>query len=199
MFSFQGGIASMKTSSHTMIEAGPAGEFHALLAAPGRVPEISEADDAYGWLVGSWRLVCRRYAGVEVAARGLTGEAHFGWVLEGRAVQDVWIMPAVADRTDGLSQSMNMYGTTLRVWDSAIHAWRISWSNPAGNHFEEQIGRRVGKDIVQIGTRADGTVTRWSFIDITPDSFHWLGEALQPDGRNWRLEGEFLATRIQKL
>jgi hypothetical protein len=167
-----------------------------LLAAPGRSLEIPESADAYGWLVGSWKLECRRYAGVDVSARGLIGEAHFGWVLEGRAVQDVWIMPAVADRTPALGKEMNMYGTTLRVWDSSMQAWRISWSNPAGNHFEEQIGRRQGRDVVQTGARADGTKTRWSFRDITANSFHWLGEALPAGGGSWMLEGEFLATRL---
>jgi len=54
-----------------------------------------------------------------------------------------------------------------------------------------------GNDVVQIGTRPDGTVTRWTFTEITDDSFHWLGEALQPDGKNWKLEGEFRAKRVR--
>jgi hypothetical protein len=89
-----------------------------------------------------------------------------------------------------------MYGTTLRVWDASIGAWRISWKNPVHNHFEEQIGRRVGEEIVQVGMRANGTPTRWRFTEIAPASFHWLGEALEPDGKTWRLEGEFRARRM---
>ena len=69
------------------------------------------------------------------------------------------------------------------------------WTNPVVGHREDQIGRQSGKDIVQLGTRADGTQTRWSFTEITPDSFQWRGEALQPDGTAWKLEGEFRATR----
>lgn len=89
----------------------------ALLAAPGRSPEIPESADAYGWLVGSWNLDIRVYWATDVSAQRLKGEAHFGWALEGRAIQDVWIMPCVADRTANLDKRMNMYGTTLRVWD----------------------------------------------------------------------------------
>jgi hypothetical protein len=169
-----------------------------LLAAPrGRSPEIPESADAYGWLIGSWELDVHRYGGIDVAARGLKGEVHFAWVLEGHAVQDVWIMPRLADRTGAEDPRMNMYGSTLRVWDPAIEAWRITWRNPAGHHHEDQIGRRSGPDVVQIGTRPDGTPTRWSFTEITRDSFRWLGEALEPDGRTWRLEGEFRARRIR--
>src|SRR5262249_10414727 len=46
----------------------------------------------YGWLIGRWEM-----DGVIHDDDGRThtgrGEIHFGWVLEGRAIQDVWIMP----------------------------------------------------------------------------------------------------------
>jgi hypothetical protein len=173
-------------------------DFHAALATSSRAPEIPESADAYGWLVGDWELDVLHYWATDVAARGIKGEVHAGWVLEGRAVQDVWIMPRRSERRPELDRKMNMYGTTLRVWDPTIEAWHITWSNPAGDHYETQIGRRSGKDVVQIGTRRDGTPTRWSFTEITPDSFHWLGEALQPDGKTWRLEGEFRARRVRQ-
>lgn len=181
----------------TTIEAGVQGNFHAALCAPRRSPEIPESADAYGWLIGSWKLVVCRYAGIDVGERGIVGEAHFAWVLDGRAVQDLWIMPRRSERTVSLGKTMNMYGTTLRIWDSSIQAWRITWSNPAGDHYEEQIGRWSGKEVVQIGTRINGTPTRWRFTEITADSFHWLGEALETDGKMWKLEGEFRAKRMR--
>jgi hypothetical protein len=168
-----------------------------LLAAQSRAPEIPESADAYGWLVGSWELDVRRYWGIDVSARGLKGEAHFGWALEGRAIQDVWIMPRVRERTANMDPHMNMYGTTLRVWDPSIQAWQITWTNPAGDHHERQIGRRAGNDVVQIGARQNGTPTRWIFSEITADTFHWTGESLKEDGKTWTLEGEFRATRIR--
>jgi hypothetical protein len=179
------------------VEFSNDGDFLAVLAAHGRTGDIPESADAYGWLIGSWELDVKHYWAKEVSAQRIKGEAHFGWVLEGRAVQDVWIMPRRSDRTANLDKTMNMYGTTLRVWDPSIQAWRITWRNPAGDHHEEQIGRRTGNDVVQIGTRPDGTVTRWTFTEITHDSFHWLGESLATDGRTWILEGEFRAKRMR--
>jgi hypothetical protein len=169
--------------------------FHSLVAA-GRSPEIPEANDVYGWLVGSWDLDVYRY-GVNVEAKHIKGEIHFAWVMEGRAIQDVWIMPRRSDRTAETSKMLNMYGTTLRVWDASIPAWRVTWINPVTGGRDELIGRRDGRDIVQIGTHANGTPIRWMFTEITPDSFRWTGEVLETDGKTWRLEGEFRARRVK--
>lgn len=151
------------------------------LTAQSRSPEIPATSDLYGWLIGSWDLEVRRF-GPDGAEYNGSGEVHFAWVLEGRAVEDVWIMK-------------NTYGVTLRVWDRAIGAWRVTWINPVSGARDELVGRRSGKDIVQVGTHADGTPIRWIFTDITPDSFRWVGEALEPDGNTWKLEAEFRARR----
>lgn len=171
--------------------------FLTLLQASGRSPEVPESADAYGWLVGSWELEVLHYRTINLASQEIRAEAHFGWVLEGRAIQDVWIMPRPSDRKSDSDRTNNMYGTTLRVWDPAIQAWRIRWINPVTSHEECQTGRKVGDEIVQIGARSDGTPTRWRFTEITPDSFCWIGEALEGDGKTWKLEGEFRARRLR--
>lgn len=177
-----------------IIEAPEIGLGFPGLAAPGRSPEIPEAQDLYGWLAGSWDLDVRHYW-VDVSARGLKAEVHAAWVLEGRAVQDVWIMPRRSDRTGQPDRTCNSCGTTLRVWDAALQAWRVTWLNPVTGARCDLIGRWSGRDIVQIGTMANGTPIRWMFTEITPDSFRWTGESLQPDGQTWKLDGEFLARR----
>ncbi len=169
--------------------------FLTLLPAQQRSAEIPESSDVYGWLVGSWELDVLHFRTIDLSSQSLKGEAHFAWALEGRAIQDVWIMPRAADRTSSTDRANNMYGTTLRVWDASIRAWRIRWINPVSGHEERQTGRRIGDEIVQIGARPDGTPTRWRFTAITPDSFHWIGEVLEPDGKTWKLEGEFKARR----
>jgi len=170
--------------------------FASSLVAGGRSPEIPESSDVYGWLIGSWALDVFDYD-ADGKLRQSKGEVHFAWVLEGRAVQDVWIMPPRAERTANLDRRHNRYGTTLRVWDSSIQAWRVTWINPVTGYRDELVGRWSGRDIVQVGRHADGTPIRWIFTEISPDSFRWIGEALEPDGRSWRLEDEFRAKRMR--
>ncbi len=170
-------------------------QHYSALIAPGRSPEIPESADLYGWLVGNWELEVYDHLPDGTVRRG-NGEVHFWWVLEGRAVQDVWIMPARSARTANLGKAGNRYGTTLRVWDPSIQAWRVTWINPVTGVRDELIGRRSGKDLVQLGTHSDAMPIRWSFTEITPNSFRWLGESLNPDGKTWKLEAEFHAKRM---
>ena len=164
--------------------------MHTALAATGRSREISEAMDVYGWLVGSWELDVVAHDDERNVIKTI-GEAHCAWVLEGRAVQDVFINPRRSDRGPESAKFANWFGTTIRIYEPSIQAWRVNWFNPHDGIRTELIGRRRGKDIVQEGKFPDGTAIRWTFSDIRADSFRWRGERLEPDGITWRLQVEF--------
>jgi len=76
----------------------------------------------YGQFVGSWdgTVVVHESGG----RRESSCEVHFGWVLAGRAVQDVWIAPS--RRSRGPAEQVRMYGTTLRVYDPRSDIWHIT-------------------------------------------------------------------------
>lgn len=148
----------------------------------------------YGRFVGAWFFDARRWTDDGKLLTG-RGEIQFGWTLEGRAIQDVWILPA---RDAGPSPELGpwtFYGTTLRIYDPGIDAWHILWSDPRTQYHSRQTGRADGADIVQIGSDDSGARTRWRFTEITDESFRWLGERADGDG-GWRLQVEFLARRI---
>src|SRR5215217_7286452 len=131
---------------------------------------------------GDWRFDAVVHADDGTRHTG-EGEIHFAWVLEGRAIQDVWILPGV------------FFGTTLRVYDPGLDAWHILWSDPLRQLYTRQLGRSVGDDIVQEGTADDGATTRWSFTEITPDGFRWTGERSLDGGATWQLQADFRARR----
>jgi hypothetical protein len=161
-----------------------------VLGAPGRSPEIPEEADIYGWLVGDWDAEVVDYSVGDEPFKS-RGEWHFAWVLEGRAIQDVWIVPPIAERSPATSKAGNRYGSTLRVYDPALKAWRIIWINPVSGAQNLMVGSRRGNDVVQEATAPDGSLTRWSFVDITSDSFRWVGEQSSDNGKTWRLWAEF--------
>jgi hypothetical protein len=168
-----------------------------VLESPARSDELTDQEDIYGWLIGGWEAAVYDYA-ADGTARESSGEWHFGRVLEGRAIQDVWIVPPRSQRNSKtLSKQNNRYGTSLRVYDREIGAWRVTWFNPVTGARNDLVGRRQGADIIQEGITAEGRKIRWSFKEITPTSFRWLGESWDPDGKNWRLEVEFQVRRIK--
>src|SRR5262249_59278496 len=92
------------------------------------------------------------------------GRMALRWVLEGRAIQDVWIVPrrGAGRLGDGLS-NVNVYGTTLRTYDPRLDAWHIQWTDPVTQSYFNMIGRRQGAAIVQLGKLQARQLIRSSF------------------------------------
>ena len=168
--------------------------FPSLLRSARRSPDLPEEDDLYGFLIGSWDLDIVSHDD-EGVTRRTAGEAHVARVLEGRAVQDLFINPRRADRGPSMPPFANWFGTTFRMYDPTLRAWRVSWFNPHDGFRAELVGRRHDGGVLQEGRFPDGTPIRWTFSEITRDSFRWRGERLEPDGTTWRLQVEFRATR----
>jgi hypothetical protein len=161
--------------------------FLTALAFEGPPAERAQDMALYGWLIGSWDMDTLHHRD-DGTIEKWDGECHFGWVLEGRAIQDLWIRP----RRPAPS---TMYGTTLRVFDPGIDGWHIIWSDPLNQDYSRQIGRADGKDIVQIGADSRGLQARWRFTEITADSFHWIGEERAAESDPWRVTYEHFARR----
>jgi hypothetical protein len=169
----------------------------AALHADGPSLDRAEELSLYGQFIGDWDTDIVAYTPDGARHQG-QGEIHFGWILEGRAVQDIWMIPQRRDRRPGatvMPVTGNWYGTTIRVYDPVLGAWRIWWIDPATNAYYQQIGRKQGADIVQEGATETGALSRWSFTEITPRSFHWKGEVSIDKGASWRLAVEVFARR----
>ena len=97
-----------------------AGELPGLLAHGSAAADAKNLA-AFGRLVGSWDLdVAWHHDDGRVEHR--PGEWHFAWILEGRAIQDVWRVPGA-----GPGAPPRGYGTTIRAWDPELDAWRVTW------------------------------------------------------------------------
>lgn len=157
--------------------------FTTALASPASAADRASALALYGWLVGQWQFDATVHLPDAGTHRG-HGHIAAGWVLDGRAIQDVWVLPGI------------FHGTTLRVFDPSREVWHILWSDPLHQYYGRQLGRGEGPDIVQLGRNDAGMATRWSFRDISADSFTWRGECCRDDGDDWQLEAEFRCRRV---
>ena len=161
------------------------------LDAAGPHPDLHERLMTFGRFVGSWRMAStlRDPAG-DVLWEG-DAEWSFGWILDGRAIQDVLIFePDVA-----LPGSRGL-GTTTRFYDPDADLWYVTWLGVTSNTHIRLTGGQVGEEIRLEGGDGQGELVRWSFHGVEPDAFRWTGMTSSDDGATWWHEQEMNATRI---
>jgi hypothetical protein len=163
------------------------------LAAEGPLLEHAEKMKLFGRLVGSWRIVGRFFDEAGNVTRERHGEWHFGWVLEGRAIQDVLISPP-RDEREGAEPAYE-YGTTIRVYDPRIDGWRVTFISPLFGAIVNLIAREHGSEIWLEGRAPDNSLYRWTFSDITTESARWQGFTSSDEGLTWLREEEILLSR----
>src|SRR5919199_5671228 len=135
-------------STNTQAGSGPQG-----LSANGPIEDRAEKLMLFGQFVGDWDVDFIVYE-PDGTKQTEKAEWHFGWVLEGRAVQDVWIVPRREER-DKTSPVKSDYGTTIRFYDPAIDAWRVVYASPLHGDLLTLVARQVGDEIVLEGHDAD--------------------------------------------
>lgn len=166
--------------------------FAEALVAPGPTPEYPGRMRRFGQLVGAWAATGSR---LDEATGEWTGR-EFTWivdfVLDGRAVQDVEVVPS-----DSHPSGFETVATALRVYDPYAGVWRVSYFSPASGEYCHLVATPHRNAMRQDGTGTDGRPIRWNFASITPDAYAWEGWVSNDEGSTWVLVEHNEATRIR--
>ena len=154
------------------------------LGANGPDPELEEKLMLFGQFIGDWDIIEARIRQPDGTEAKHQGQIHFGWILGGRATQDVWM--TYREKTHELIP----VGTTIRFYDPRLEAWRVIWICPIEGVVQTFIARKVDEEIVLEGKTKEGYPERWIFSDITPQSFRWRSVQTQDNGKTWQLTEE---------
>ena len=148
----------------------------------------------FGQFVGDWDVAVTNIAS-DGTMQELKGEWHFGWVLEGRAILDVWTAPC---RSLRVQEEPYEYGATIRFFDPTISAWRSTWIGPVRHLVRPFIAQQVKDEIILEGSFEPDGQTRWIFSRITPTSFHWRNQESSDDGATWTTVQKMVAQRVSR-
>jgi hypothetical protein len=163
------------------------------LRADGPFPEHAEKLMLFGRLIGSWDVEGRFFDADGNVIRPLTGEWHFGWVLEGRVIQDVLICPPRRKREPG--QQSKEYGTTIRSYDPRIDGWRVTFVAPVNGATVNLIAREHQGEIRLEGRGPDNNLLRWTFSEFSDERVRWQGFISRDEGLTWDRDEEIILHR----
>ncbi len=163
-------------------------EFAEALMCKSKSNSIPDVYNFFGPLIGEWDFEWIDNHGTE-KERHIKGEWIFSWVLEGTAIQDVFICPSREERING-NQPDAEYGTTIRIYNPKSQAWDIFYG--CAGEATRLEARKDGERVVL--TEITSEKIKWVFSEITDNSFHWQHIRTQ-DGTTWKVKGELFALR----
>jgi hypothetical protein len=153
--------------------------FKELIASgPRIVPGESPEARLFDRVAGAWDV---DYTAIrdDGTRQKIRGQLLAGWVLDGRALQDVWIQfPKPGED--------RFIGTTLRFYDPDKKKWRVTWVSAIAKAVTVLEGGEEDGRIALYNDSAKGRL-RWTFSDITEKDFVWRGELSTDGGKTWRL------------
>ena len=163
------------------------------LQADGPHPDHADKLMLFGRLVGSWDIEGRFFDDDGNIVKESRGEWHFGWVLEGRVIQDVLITPPREGR-EPEAQS-KAYDTAVRAYDPKIDAWRVTVVAPIYGAAVTLIAREHGDEIWLEGRSPDNNLIRWTFSEFSDRRVLWQGYVSKDEGLSWLRDEEIILHR----
>jgi hypothetical protein len=180
------GIATGIGGSHGKSALRPDDAMVAALRAAGPHPSLKDHASVLGRLVGTWDVdyLDIRKDGTSVRR---SGELVVGWVMDGRAMEDVWIVyPSAAGK------EREVYAD-VRYFDAKSKTWPAIFIDPQIASVATFTGGAVGDDrfVLESEDLVAGQIRRWSFNDIRDGSVVFRDDASSDGGKTWILKSEY--------
>jgi hypothetical protein len=156
------------------------------LRATGPHPSLGEHASVLGRLVGTWDVA---YMDIAKDGREIhrSGELLVGWVMDGRAIEDLWIV-----YPSGTDKEREVYAD-VRYFDQKSGTWPAIFIDPQSASVATFTGGAVGDDRIVLDSQdlVAGQTRRWSFSDIRHDSLVFRDDSSSDGGKTWTLKSEY--------
>jgi len=183
--------AKYKAEAEEYAPSGGMSDFSNALICNSCKVDLQDKLSLFGQFVGEWKFEKIIEKGTQNEKR-ITGEWIFSWILDGTAIQDVFITPTRKEREKG-AVPHDEYGTTIRFYNLATDAWDMYYGILGTTQVLE--GKQVGDQII-VKCKSESTgLMQQTFSNITPSSFSWLVQRSNDNGDTWNDALEVTAQR----
>jgi hypothetical protein len=154
------------------------------LAATGPHASLGDQAKVLEQLVGTWDIEYRDIL-KDGREQRRSGQFIMAWVLDGRAIEDVWIVEPSEGR-----QEREVYAD-IRYFDSKTRTWPTVFIDPEHASMAKFTGGATldGRMVLQTSDLGRPQ-NRWSFTANGPDSFVFRDEYSNDGGETWKLLSE---------
>ena len=164
-------------------------KFNNALVCRSKNANIPDEHNLFGQFVGEWDFDwIENYDTSE--ERHIPGEWIFSWVLEGTAIQDVFICPSRNERLTRTYPDAE-YGTTIRIFNPKSQAWDIFYGCTGE---ATRLEARKEADTIVL-TEITSKTMKWIFSEIKQDSFCWSRVHWNENTSTWKANAKLYATR----
>ena len=153
--------------------------------------ELKDKLNLFGQFVGDWNLDGVYGKGTPDEWR-VHGEWLFSWILEGKAIQDIFICPSRKEKIIN-SHPDAEYGTTVRFYNPSKDTWDICYGGYGYMTILE--AKQIGNQIIVVNKDDSDGLNQWVFSDIKSTSFHWQNRTSNDNGTTWRVNFEVFASK----
>ena len=149
-------------------------------------PSLGDHSGVFGRLVGAWDVEYTDFS-KDGKVTHRSGELMFGWVLDGRVMQDLWVV-----NPSGAGKDREVY-TDLLYFDPKSATWSAVSIDPQDASVATFTGGVVGDNRIVLDSHdlVPKETRRWSFNDIRPDSLVFRDDASHDGGKTWTLKSEY--------
>lgn len=148
----------------------------------------------YDWfapLIGDWDFIYTD--NLNGTPRQIEGEWFFRRALEGTAIQDLFICPSRATKESN-PQPDEDYGLAIRLFNVSEKCYDMTYISA---RVSKQV-RFIREHEKLVGSVLDGSNTKWVFVQISEDAFHWQN-VTELNAGEWKVNSNVYAKRKSSI
>jgi hypothetical protein len=161
------------------------------LRAAGPSATLGNHAEVLRHLIGTWDV---QYMDIPKSGKAIyrTGQLLVGWVMDGRAMEDLWIV-----NPSDPGKDREVYAD-VRYFDPKSGTWPAVFIDPQIASIATFTGGAAGDDRIVLDSQdlVPGQIRRWSFNDIREDSMVFRDDASSDGGKTWARKSEYQMKRL---